>query len=151
MRMTRKKLIAGAAAVAVALGISGAAYAFWTTSGAGTTTATVALSNGSLVINATVAPGIYPGGTADVAFTADNSNATDLQIGTLHLVSVQADGAHSGCDTSDFTMADVVESQTILNNTAGTALAHDGTLVYANTGVSQDACKGATLTLTLSA
>ena len=145
MRMTRKKLLVVLGAAVLVVSLATAGFAYWTTSGAGSTSASVALSNGTLVINATVDPGIYPGGTSGVQFTADNAGATDLHIGTLSLLSVSSD--HAGCDTTDFSMAAVVENQTILNGTSGTALAHDGTLVYANSAGDQGACKGATLTL----
>ena len=147
MRMTRKKLLVVLGAAVLVVSLATAGFAYWTTSGAGSTSASVALSNGTLVINATVDPGIYPGGTSGVQFTADNAGATDLHIGTLSLLSVSADAGHSLCDTTDFSMASVLENQTILNGTSGTALAHDGTLVYANSAGDQGACKGATLTL----
>jgi hypothetical protein len=147
--MTRKKLIAVLGAAVLVVALASAAFAYWTTTGSGSTSASVALSNGTLTLNATVAPGIYPGGSSNVTFSADNANATDLHIGTLHLAGVTADNLHSTCDTTDFSLADVIENQTIAGNTTGTALGADGTLVYANSAVDQGACKGATLTLDL--
>ena len=53
------------------------------------------------------------------------------------------------CDTADFTMADVVSNTVVTAGQRGYALNGTGTLQYANTGVNQDACKGASLTLNL--
>jgi hypothetical protein len=44
----------------------------------------------------------------------------------------------------------VVEDQSIAAGATNTALTNSGSLVFANTAVNQDACKNATLTLTLS-
>jgi hypothetical protein len=68
----------------------------------------------------------------------------------VHLVSVAVDAGHSGCAVADFTMPDVVENEAIPGGASNHALATAGTLSYANTAVSQNACIGATLTLTLS-
>jgi hypothetical protein len=48
----------------------------------------------------------------------------------------------------DFTMADVVVNKTYSTGN-GQAVTPSGTLAMNDTGVSQDACQGATLTLTL--
>jgi hypothetical protein len=46
-------------------------------------------------------------------------------------------------------MADVIENHQIDANTPAEPLPTNGSLAYANTNVSQDGCKGATLTLAL--
>jgi hypothetical protein len=47
-------------------------------------------------------------------------------------------------------MPDVPENHEVAAHASGHALPSNGTISYANTDVSQDACKGASLTLTLS-
>jgi hypothetical protein len=47
-------------------------------------------------------------------------------------------------------MADVESDTIVPGNATSFALNGNGTLEYANTNVNQDACKGATLTLSLS-
>jgi hypothetical protein len=47
-------------------------------------------------------------------------------------------------------MADVESDTIVPGNATSFALNGSGTLEYANTNVNQDACKGATLTLSLS-
>ena len=146
--MNMKKKIAALAVATGIVGASGVAYAYWTTTGSGTGSASVASANGTVTLHASVAPGIYPGGSSEVTFTADNAGDTDLRVRTIHLESVTADAV--GCVVSDFTMADVASNTTVLHKTTGQAIAGTGTLVFANNpDASQDACKGATLTLNL--
>jgi hypothetical protein len=139
-----------ALAVGACLAASGAAYGYWTTTGAGTGTAMVASANGSVVLHGVAAAALAPGGAATVLFTADNPGSSTLQVARIHLEGVTADAAHSGCAGADFTMADVVSNTRVPAASSAYALAGSGTLLMADTGVSQDACKGATLTLALS-
>jgi hypothetical protein len=149
MRFSRKKLTAFAAGV-MTLGLSAGAYAYWTTTGAGDASTTVASTNGTVTLHASIADGIYPGGSKSVSFTADNPGATDLRVGTISLASVSVDAAHSACNTNDFSMADVASNTTVLHGANGQALSGTGSLLFANDAVnSQNACKGATLTLHL--
>jgi hypothetical protein len=147
----KKKLVAGAAVAALALGAGGAAFAYWTASGSGSGTATVASSNGALTLHASFPSTLYPGDSETVSFTADNAGAQAVAVGTVHsVVGVDSTHATAGCLAADFSVADVVENQSIAAAAVATALTHDGTISMSNTNVSQDACKGATLTLTLS-
>jgi hypothetical protein len=137
--------------IVAAIGLSAiGAFAYWTTTGSGTGSASVATANGVLVLHGTAPTDLYPGGQSEVTFTADNAGATNLFVGTIHLDSVAADAGHVTCDTADFSMADVVSNTMVPATTSGHALTGTGTLVYANTAVNQDGCKGADLTLTLS-
>ena len=149
--MKRSKKTWAILGIVAAIGLSAiGAFAYWTTTGSGTGTADVATANGTLVLHASAPTDLFPGGSSNVTFTADNGGATNLYVGTIHLDSVTADAGHASCDTADFTMADVVSNTMVPAATTGHALAGTGTLVYANTAVNQDACKGAELTLTLS-
>jgi hypothetical protein len=148
-RSTRKKLVVTIAALAVAVG-SVAAYAYWTTSGSGSGSGSVAASNGTITLHGTVTSALAPGGSSPVTLTADNAGSTDLQVGTVHLVSVTPDAGHSGCAVADFSMADVAETTVVTHGASGQALPNNGTLAYANSANNQDACKGASLTLALS-
>ncbi|MCU1657695.1 MAG: hypothetical protein JWO57_2351 [Pseudonocardiales bacterium] len=153
MRKFSKKqyLAAGAAAVIIAGG-AGTAFAYWTTSGSGTGSGTAATANGTLGLHASFASDtLTPGNSVPVSFTADNTNSSDLQVGTVHTVvtTTPAVDATGTCNASWFSVADVTENQVITHNTSGTALATGGTLVFAESGTNQDGCKGATITLTL--
>jgi hypothetical protein len=137
--------------VIAVLAVAGIAVAFWTASGSGSGTGTVASSNGSLVLHGSIAPGLTPGGEEAVSFTADNTNSSSLQVGTVKaVVSIDEEHAEAGCEASDFSVADTAENQTIPANTSGVALANDGSITMADTEANQDACKGATISLELS-
>jgi hypothetical protein len=145
--INRKRALAtlgGLVAVAIAV----VAVAYWTGSGFGTGSGAVG-TVGSVTLTGTVTPGSAPGTSEPVSFTAANPSESPIQVTKVHLVSVEADGAHAACEADDFTMADVTQNHEVPAEATIEALPNDGSLVYVNTAVSQDACKGATLTLTL--
>ena len=145
-----KKGISFLLVIAIAAISAVGAFAYWTTTGAGSGTAENADSNGTLVLHATwAADALYPGGNEDVSFTADNTTGTsNLYVGTIHLESVSSDDL--GCDVADFSMDDVVSNTIVPAGATGTALAGTGSIEFANTLVNKDDCKGAAITLTLS-
>jgi hypothetical protein len=147
--MKNKRALTVFSVIAV-LAVAGIAVAFWTASGSGSGSGTVASSNGSLVLHGSIAPGLTPGGSETVSYTADNTNSSSLQVGTVHAV-VTIDEAHAeaGCQAGDFSVADVTEGQTIPANTSGVELSNSGTIKMTDSAVSQDACKGATISLAL--
>jgi hypothetical protein len=147
MRFTRSRKIALGAVAVVA--VAGLAYAFWTGTGSGTGSGDVG-TGGNVTLSATVTDGIAPGNSVPVSFAASNATDSPVRVGTVHLVSVAVDAAHSGCNTADFSMADVVQNHEVPAQATNESLPNDGSLAMANTAVNQDACKGATLTLTLS-
>jgi hypothetical protein len=147
-RVTRHKKLTALIVVAM-LGMAGAAYAYWSGSGNGSGTAGVGTS-GNVTLVATVAPGIAPGTSRAVSFTAGNATDSPLFVDTVQLVSVTADAGHADCDMDDFTLADVNQDVQIPAGATAEALPNDGLLVFANSAVSQDACKGATLTIAVS-
>lgn len=146
-RITQHKWIAAIAGVAV-LASAGFALAYFTGSGGGSGTGTVGTA-GTVTLIGTVADGSAPGVAVPVTFTAGNASDSPIQVTTVHLAGVAADAGHSACVTADFTMADVTQNHEVPAGATAEALPVDGSLVFANTAVSQDACKGATLTLTL--
>lgn len=137
-----------AAAAVVALVGSGVAYAYWTGGGTGAGSAAVGTS-GTLTVTGTVEPGIAPGLTVPVTFTAANPSTASLRVGTVQVTAIEADAGHSACVTDDFSVADVVQDHPVPAGATAEPLPNDGTLSYVNTAVDQDACKGATLSLTL--
>jgi hypothetical protein len=145
----RHKWLTAVVTVAGALALAGGAFAFFSGSGGGSGTAAVGTS-GTVVLTATVPAGITPGTSEPVSFTAANATGSGIFVSTVTLVSVTADLGHAACVTSDFSMANVTESHEVPANATAEALPTNGSLVYADTALNQDACKGATLTLTLS-
>jgi hypothetical protein len=141
-----KKGFALLAMLAVAAVAAVGAYAYWTTTGSGNGSALNASSNGTIVLHASFAPGLTPGASEAVSFTADNLNSSSLYVGTVSSVVSTSD---AGCLPADFTVPPAIENQTIPANTSGVALGIDSTITFADTALNQDHCKGATVTLTL--
>jgi hypothetical protein len=143
----RTMLVLGAVAV---LAVAGVAVAYWTTTGSGSGSGAVASSNGTVVLHGTITNALTPGGSSPVAFTADNSNSSGEQVGTVHaVVSIDDTHAKAGCEASDFTIADTGENQVIPAKGTGVALTNGGTISMADTASNQDACQGATISLAL--
>jgi hypothetical protein len=145
----RRALVAlGCAAV---LAVAAAAYAYFTTTGSGTGTATVG-SSSAVTLHATVASNLYPGSAATVSFTVDNPSSGSQRVGTITLTEVKPDAGHSSCSTTisggnpDFTMPAVAVNK-VFGPGNGQTVTPTGSLTMNETGVSQDACQGATLTL----
>jgi hypothetical protein len=146
----KKKRTAALAVVAV-LALSGMAFAYWTTTGSGSGTGSVASSGGTLTLHGTIENELSPGASSAVAYTADNANGSSEQVGTVHAV-VSIDEAHesAGCKASDFAIGDTLEGQVIAAHATGVALSHAGSISMVDSEENQDACQGATITLTLS-
>lgn len=142
----RRRTLAVLGSVGV-LAVAGAAYAYFTATGSGTGTGTAGTSS-ALTIHGSVTGAMYPGVSRTVSFTIDNPSDGHQYVNKIHLVSVAADTGHSDCVVNDFTMSDVTAAQDFAKGD-GQAVTATGTLAMANTAVSQDACKGATLTLNL--
>jgi hypothetical protein len=150
--ITNRRTLTALAGVCV-LAIAAGAYAYFTTTGSGTATATVGTSS-AVTLKGTVTGNLYPGSSSPVTLTVDNPSTGKQRVGTISLEKITADAGHSTCSVvttggnPDFTMADVV-----VNKTYGTgnnqAVTPSGSLAMNDTGISQDACQGATLTLTL--
>jgi hypothetical protein len=148
-KLLKKRTVLVLSAVAV-LAVAGLAIAYWTTSGSGSGSGAVASSNGTLTLHGTISNELTPGGSSPVAFTADNSNSSSQQVGTVHAaVSIDTAHAEAGCEASDFTIADTPENQVIAANGKAVALSNEGTISMTDTNSNQDACKGATISLAL--
>lgn len=145
--MKKRILVLGVVAV---LAVAGIALAYWTTTGSGEGSGTVAASNGTLTLHGEISEALTPGGSSPVTFTADNGGSSSLQVGTIHaVVSIDEEHANNGCEASDFTIADTAENQVIAAHASGVALANEGSISMADTSENQDACKGATISLAL--
>jgi hypothetical protein len=142
----RKRVLIPAGIVSLLI-LAAGAIAYFTSSGSGTATATVG-SSSAVTLHGSAASTLYPGTSSTVSFTVDNPSPGTQRVGTIHLASVSTDAAHSACVVADFTMPDVVSNQSFPNGNTQ-AVTATGTLSMANTGISQDACQGAPLTLNL--
>ena len=133
----------------VVLAGAGAAIAYWSGGGSGSGTGTAG-TGGTVTLTGVVAPGSGPGVSVPVTFKAANATTSPIRVASVHLVGVAVDAGHSACVTTDFTMADVTQGFEVPAGATAAGLPTPGQLAYADTGISQDACKGATITLTLS-
>jgi hypothetical protein len=152
LRFTKKRAIAAGVAV-LCLGLAAGAFAYFTSTGSGTATATVGTSTG-VTLHGTVSGNLYPGSASTVTFTVDNTSSASERVGTITLTKVQPDASHSTCSTTitgekpDFTMAPVTVNKSYGTGN-GQTVTPTGSLTMNETGLNQDACQGATLTLTL--
>lgn len=153
MRGITKKRALLALSCTCALAFAGIAYAYFTTTGSGTVTASVGTGS-AVTLKGTVTGNLYPGSSSPVSLTVDNPSSGKQRINTISLEKITADAGHASCSVvigggnPDFAMADVVVNKTYGPGN-GQAVTPSGTLTMNDTGVSQDACQGATLTLTL--
>ena len=153
MNSIPKKRTLAALGCVCALVLAGVAYAYFTSSGSGTGTAKVG-SSSAVILHATVSSNLYPGSSSPVSFTVDNPSSGSLRVGTISLASVTVDAGHSSCSSvttgvnPDFSMPAVAVNRVFAPGN-GQSVTPTGTLTMNETGVSQDACQGATLTLNL--
>jgi hypothetical protein len=145
MFTSRKRMIALGAIGVVA--VAGAAFAYFTASGSGTGSVSAGTSS-AVTLHGSVATALYPGTSSTVNFTVDNPSQASQRVHQIQLASVTTDAGHSGCVMSDFTMPTVTVDQ-IFPSGNGQAVTATGTLTMAETGLNQDACQGAPLTLHL--
>ena len=154
-----KKRVVLAVLVVVMLAIaSGVAYAYWTSGGTGTSSATACTTTGITVHQTApvTVTGLYPGATpVTLSGNFDNSNS-----GTVHITSVTAavtaisgagtDLSKPVCATTDFAIAGSFAPAGGYTVPTGTAVgAWTGLTVQLLNGVAnQDNCKGASATIT---
>jgi len=144
----RKSVMLVFGAIAL-VAIAGSAFAYWTGSGSGSGAGTAGTSS-TVTLVGTVGAGLAPGTSVPVTFTSGNADTSPIRVTTVHLDGISVDGGHAACETDDLSMADVTQNHQVPAGATTEALPVNGSLVYANTAVNQDACQGATLTLTLS-
>jgi hypothetical protein len=156
-----KRGVAVSAAVATMLAASIGAYAYFTTTGAGSGSGTVGSAKALVVNQAGITysnagsdNALVPGTTATVTFTVDNTSSANQQLGTISVSSITTDGLHAGCDTATnptwfSTTTDVVNHDYAPGN--GQAVSGSLTVTFNDLAVPQDVCKGAPLTFHYSA
>lgn len=154
MRTIANKKIAAVAAGAVVLASAGAAYAYWTTSGSGTGSATTGTAVAwDVTTDAATGDPLSPDGPAQtVAFHVhnDSSGVQNLQAVNVTVAGAAGDAWTSGtCSAADyevgaptFTPGDVASGDTV-----------DGTVTIQmiDTGSNQDDCKNVTVPLYVAA
>jgi hypothetical protein len=161
-RRRRRTVLAGLG-VTAALGLLAvAASAYWSGSGSGSGSAGTGATVAVTLSPGVPAPGLYPGGVADVVLAVSNPNTSPVRIGSLVLDPAQGtggfavDAGHSGC------LVAALSYTTQTNGGAGWTVPAkvglvNGTLpitlssALAMTTGAADACQGATATVYLTA
>ena len=159
MRLKKRTFVLlGVMVVAVAAAIG--AYAYFTATGSGTGSATVG-SASNITLAGTVTGTLYPAGAAaSVSVLVHNPGSGSQYVTNVHLDSITTDVAHAACDLSvsginpAFTMADISVATTLTADdlaVGGTdQTTKVGSLQMNDTGIAQNSCQGAPLTLNLS-
>lgn len=140
-----KKGVAFGLSAGVALGLTGAALAYWTQSGSGSGTAQTGTTTAVTVNQTTTVTGLYPG-DSPVTISGDftNANSGSVKVGT---VTGALDTAHlpTGCVAADFTVtgSDAVNAEIPSGTHVGS---WTGITIQMNdTSVNQDNCKTQTI------
>ena len=151
-RLTKKKyaIIGGVSVVALTGGI---AFAYWTSTGSDTDTATTGnenswtvLINTASISNGTLTPG---GATDNITFSVTNNDTGTKQIqGVVATVdSVVPGNALSTCDASDFSITGAtVPTGVDVAGGGGSVNGSFNVQMINKTSANQDGCKGATVT-----
>lgn len=98
--MTRRRVVATAAAVAAVAAGSGIAWAFWSSSGVGAgsaTTGSLSITTTALVTGDAPTVTLVPAGTGDVVVRVHNGNTSAVHVASVQFQAVAADSSHSGC------------------------------------------------------
>jgi hypothetical protein len=164
-RLGKRRILIPTLTLAI-IAISGAAIAFWTSTGTGQGTATVGTSSGLTLSPVTITGTLYPGGTAATSsITINNPGSAAGRVTSIVLNSgaggqpttgnQQLSGIGglpaSGCPATDFTFNANLPVGGVNVPAGGSAVVNTGTLAMANSALNQDACKGLTLTIYLRA
>jgi len=152
-----KKLVVTAAVAAVLVGTGTAAFAYWTSRGTGTGSATTAADATTLLVEQTSkVTNMFPGDAAqDLVINVTNPGPNMVQIAGVDAIATvkQADGAVGTCDPSDYQVNNkpLDRSGVVTLNWDAVELdakaAQDSVndVHFFNKGTNQDGCKGATL------
>jgi hypothetical protein len=151
-RLNSKKTAVAAGTVAAVVAASGVAYAFWTETGSGSTSAGAASTSAlTFTGDASPAANLYPGASGvNVTVNVGSTNSGTVHFSgtvTVNGASVSADPGHSGCTAA---LAALSGSTTVTDLSvppAGTTFTIP--VAMADTAGNQNPCKGATFTIPL--
>jgi hypothetical protein len=156
--MSRKRLVGLAVSAVLGVSVAGvAAYAAWTVNGSGSGTAS-ATSAVALTLSAgSPQSSLYPGGSADVDTSVQNSNPFLVHISSIAVDTSQGsngfdvDAGHSGCNLSSlsFTTADNGGAGWDVQPNSTADVDADGAIAMDSSA--NDFCQGATFTVYLTA
>ncbi|NYG07307.1 hypothetical protein BJ986_001794 [Phycicoccus badiiscoriae] len=157
MKLNRKRAAAIATGAALTFIVGGVAFAYWSTSGTGTGSATTGTVN-PVKINATgtAVSGLYPGAPArNVSGNFDNPNAGTVYVNQVTVAvapgwSKQADGTKAACTAADFTITQPSATAHEIASGTGVDAWGPATIAMNNLPTNQDNCKNVTVDLVFS-
>jgi hypothetical protein len=139
-----KRLLAGVIVAVLALG-GVAAFAYWTSSGEGTSTVTASAGGAGFEITG-AAEGISPGGTVEGKIKVKNKDIKQPEYLTKLVTTVKETGA-VGCEKTWFEITAGGEQEPKVELAAGETKEYTVSLKMKDEAVNQDACKGAVISL----
>ena len=156
-----KKAVAVGLVAGLALGVSGVAFAFWTTGGSGSGSASTSAPTSNLTVDANVPTALSLAGTAqavDLTVTNPNAYTVDLNgdTATIDTGSIECKiGTNPAVGVPDswFTLSSNAISNTSVTPADNTAHAQSGdsglTLKMNDVNADQEACQGAAVTFSI--
>jgi hypothetical protein len=148
LQFKKRRLIPAVLAILVLVIGSGVAYAYWTAGGSGTGSAGTAASVSNVTVKQTsTVTSMHPGDTAQtLSGNFDNGNTGPVYIATVTASIASVD--KTGCTASDFTLANPIATVNAEIPAGSAQGAWTGpTIKFNDKLTNQDACKGATVTL----
>jgi len=151
MRKITKRSVAVVAAAVVAVGGGAAAWAAWTLSGAGDTTATAA-SVQPLTVGAVDGLGLSPGVASDIQFKVSNPNKFAIKITGVTITNIKAPGGSKCPETNVAKQAFDLPADPLIGPAGAAPTEKAFTLANAikMNQDAADACQGAKFTISLS-
>ena len=153
MASARKRRLLAVASVLAVVALTSIAYAYWTASGSGSGAGVTADPGAqSVVVNQTSASsGLYPGGSVALSGNFDNPATNAVHVAGISATVTGTDKA--GCNAADYSISGTPAIANSGSVPSGTAVGGWSglTLSMANTGSNQDACKGATVSISYTA
>ncbi len=154
MSASRRRITGIAFVAGVILAAGGGAVAYWTLSGGGTGSATTGTveRRAITVVQTSAVTDLRPGGTAQaLSGTVSNSGSSPIFVTSVTVTGVTTD--KTNCDETDYTISGPATVGLGVEVAAGGSVPWSGATIAFNDKASdnQDACQGATVTLTYTA
>jgi hypothetical protein len=149
----RKRAAAVATGAALALVAGGVAYGYWTTSGAGTGSASTGNSQAIVINGPASVTGLYPGASAAaLAGNFDNSNPGNVYVAKVTVAiqsgwSSQGDAGKPACTAADFTLTQPADVEAQIPAGDGVGSWGGASIALKNLATNQDNCKNVTVPL----
>ena len=149
--LSRPQRFIVAGVTVLVLGVVGAVYAAWTTSGTGSGYAKAGSSQALTTsdVSATTTGDLYPGADGNVELQINNPNAFPVRVTSISgNGSVTADTGHASCTTTGVTFTDQTGQTIDVPAGGNTSVTLNGAAHMSN--ASDNGCQGATFTIPVS-